>query len=151
LKAIGAKVRLLIWIGLIDKCVKQSWKSLRSSLCTATNETSHERFFNFRRDSHLDCLFWRDSLNNCIMFFLNDTCISTTPSVDNVELVRTHHNYAVVRHPYGCKTTMSTCDWLQRELTLKTKKLPMTWLQLELALSYLRWNWNPPTVVALKL
>ena len=84
--------------------------SLRSLLCTATNEVPHDRFFNF---------------SHCLMFGTNAPIWMTEPGpvyvrkhvrdkydpvVEEMDLLNANPNYAAVRSPEGCVVTVSARD-----------------------------------------
>ena len=83
--------------------------SIRSLLCTAINETSHERFFRFPR---------RSSSGASIPTWMAEPCAvllkrhvrptKADPLVDEVELLQVNPHYAFVRYPDGRETMVST-------------------------------------------
>jgi len=85
--------------------------SIRSLLCTATNATPHERFFNFqRRSCHGTSLpTWLQSpgpvlLRRFVRVSKND------PLVDQVELKEANPTYAHIRYMDGRESTVSLRD-----------------------------------------
>ena len=82
--------------------------SLRSLLCTSTNETPHERMFKYSRKS---------SSGNSIPSFLTNPCkvylknfVRTSkqdPLVQEVDLIQANPTYAYVRYPDGRESTVS--------------------------------------------
>ena len=95
------------WETVLDR----SLHSIRSLLCTATNQTPHERLFSFPRKSSngYSLLTWLSSpgpvlLRRFVRLSKND------PLVDHVELENATLNYATVRYPDGRQATNSTHD-----------------------------------------
>ena len=78
--------------------------SLRSLLCTATNETPHERLLCFSHRSTSGCsgASW--------LTIPQVPCAhqKTEPLVDEVELIGANSHYAHIRYPDGRETTVST-------------------------------------------
>ena len=85
--------------------------SLRSLLCTATNETPHERFFSFhRRSGHGNSLpSWLLSPSP-VLLRRNPRSSKHDPLVDQVELVDVNPMYSNVRYPDGRESTVSVRD-----------------------------------------
>ena len=86
--------------------------SIRSLLCTATNQTPHERLFNYQRKSSFGT-----SVRNCldgqgpVFLKLHVRTSKYDPVVDQVKLVHATPNYKVVRIPSSEReTTVSLCD-----------------------------------------
>jgi transposase InsO family protein len=85
--------------------------SIRSLLCTATNSTPHERFFNFDRRSTL-------GLSSPSWFYEAKTVLvrrhvrpnKNDPLVDKADLLQVNPNYVVVRLPSGRETSVSLRD-----------------------------------------
>ncbi|XP_064109531.1 uncharacterized protein LOC135217506 [Macrobrachium nipponense] len=85
--------------------------SVRSLLCTATNETPHERFFRFQR---------RSSLGNTLPSWLltpgtvllrrHVRSSKHEPLTDQVQLMNANPMYANVKYPDGRESTVSTRD-----------------------------------------
>lgn len=83
--------------------------SIRSLLCTATNETPHERFLNFSR---------RSSTGSSIPSWLAEPGpvyvkrhvrhSKFDPLVEKADVLQTNTHYAHVRYPNGRETTVST-------------------------------------------
>ena len=73
--------------------------SIRSLLCTSTNETPHKRFFRFHDGPRLvhPFLLKRHARSN-----------KADPLVDKVELLQANPHYAFVHYPNGRETTVST-------------------------------------------
>ena len=98
---------------------KQHWKvvlpetlhSIRSLLCTTTNETPHERFFGFhRRSIHGNSLpSWLLSPGP-VLLRRQPRSSKHEPLVDQVELVDVNPIYANVRHLDGRESTVSVRD-----------------------------------------
>ena len=94
-----------------ESVLPQVLHSLRSLLCTTTNETPHERFLKFPRRSSfgLSVPTWLTEESDTV-FLKRHVRNKYDPLVDEVELVRANPNYAVVRHPDGREATVSTRD-----------------------------------------
>ena len=82
--------------------------SARSLLCTAINETPHERFFGFPRRSSSGASIptWL-STPGPVLLKRQVRSSKTDPLVDEVELLEVNPNYAHVRYPDGRETTVS--------------------------------------------
>ena len=85
--------------------------SIRSLLCTATNQTPHERMFNYKRKSSFGTSVptWLSALG---LVYLKRHVRSSKYEhlVEEVDLVYTAPNYAVVCMPSGRETTVSLRD-----------------------------------------
>lgn len=83
--------------------------SIRSLLCTATNETPHERFFKFprRSSSGASVPTWMAE-PGAVLLKRHVRTNKTDPLVDEVELLQANPHYAFVRYPDGRETTVST-------------------------------------------
>ena len=84
--------------------------SIRSLLCTATNNTPHERFFKFDRRSMLgksipDWLLTSDKV--LLRRFIRT---KSEPLVDTVDLLEVNPKYALIRHQDGRESTVSVTD-----------------------------------------
>ena len=94
-----------------ESVLNQSLHSIRSLLCTATNETPHERMFSFsRRSSHGNSLpTWLTSPGPV---YLRRYVRSSKydPLVDEVELVHDNPTYAQVKFADGRESTVSVKD-----------------------------------------
>lgn len=83
--------------------------SVRSLLCTATNETPHERFFGFPRRSSVGSSVPSWLLEPGPVLMKRQVRSSKTdPLVDEVELLQATPHYAHVRYPDGRETTVAT-------------------------------------------
>ena len=83
--------------------------SIRSLLCTATNETPHERFFRFPRRSSSGASIptWMAE-PGAVLLKRHVRPTKADPLVDEVELLQANPHYAFVRYPDGRETTVST-------------------------------------------
>lgn len=85
--------------------------SIRSLLCTATNQTPHERLFSFPRKSFSGYSLpsWLATPGPVLLrkFIRNS---KSDPLVEEVDLERATPNYAHIRHPDGRRSTVSTRD-----------------------------------------
>lgn len=96
--------------------------SIRSLLCTATNETPHERLFTHPRRSHSGCSLptWLTTPGPILMKNHNRSN-KYQPIVQEVELLETNPGYAHVRLPDGRETTVNVRHLAPRGLVpLKT-------------------------------
>lgn len=94
-----------------ERVLPEVLHSIRSLLCTATNETPHERFFNFQR---------RSSFGNGLPSWLLTPgqvlvrryvrSSKHEPLTDQVELVDVNPMYASVKYPDGRESTVSIRD-----------------------------------------
>nr|XP_039250117.1 uncharacterized protein LOC120327823 [Styela clava] len=83
--------------------------SIRSLLCTATNETPHERVFKFSRRSMSGCSIpsWMSTPGPVLLKrYVRKS--KTEPLVDEVELLEANPQYAHVRFPDGRETTVAS-------------------------------------------
>ena len=85
--------------------------SIRSLLCTATNCTPHERFFQFqRRTSHGNSLpSWLMNPGPVLLRRFVRTSKSD-PLVDKVDLIDSNRSFACIRYPDGRESTVSVQD-----------------------------------------
>ena len=83
--------------------------SIRSLLCTATNETPHERLFKFSRRSSSGASIptWMTE-PGAVLLKRHVRTSKTDPLVDEVELLQANPHYAFIRYPDGRETTVST-------------------------------------------
>ena len=83
--------------------------SVRSLMCTATNETPHERFFGFSRRSATGASIptWLASPGP-VYIKRQVRTRKMDPFVDEVELLQANPHYAHVRYPDGRETTVAT-------------------------------------------
>lgn len=83
--------------------------SVRSLLCTATNETPHERFFGFSRRSSTGASIPTWLASPGPVYIKRQVRTSKMdPLVDEVELLQANPHYAHVRYPDGRETTVAT-------------------------------------------
>ena len=82
--------------------------SIRSLLCTATKQTPHEHMFNYKRKSSFGTSVptWL-SAHGLVYLKRHVRSSKYDPLVEEVNLVHTAPNYAVVRMPSGRETTVS--------------------------------------------
>jgi hypothetical protein len=82
--------------------------SLRSLLCTTTNETPHERLFRFQRRSSSGCTIPTFLSQPGKVYLKNFTRNSKRePLVQEVELLESNPHYAFIRFPDGKESTVS--------------------------------------------
>ena len=83
--------------------------SVRSLLCTATNETPHERFFGFSRRSSAGASIPTWLATPGPVYIKRQVRTSKMdPLVDEVELLQANPHYGHVRYPDGRETTVAT-------------------------------------------
>ena len=83
--------------------------SIRSLLCTATNETPHERFFRFPRRSSSGASISTWMVEPGAVILKPHVCPNKVdPLVDEVELLQANPHYAFARYPDGTETMVST-------------------------------------------
>ena len=85
--------------------------SIRTLLCTSTNQTPHERMFTFPRRSGTGVSLptWLATPGQVLLrrFVRNS---KYEPLVDEVELLQANNSYAHIRYPGGREDTVSTHD-----------------------------------------
>ena len=83
--------------------------SIRSLLCTATNETPHERLFKYaRRSSSGSAVPSWLSTPGLVLLKRHVRSSKTDPLVDEVELLQANPHYAHIRYPSGKEDTVAT-------------------------------------------
>lgn len=105
LKSLGAPENQ--WESVLDTVLH----SIRSLLCTATNETPHERLFSFPRKTSngYSLPTWLSQPGRVLVRkFVRES--KTDPVVEPVDLISATPHYARIRHPNGRETTVSTKD-----------------------------------------
>ena len=82
--------------------------AIRSLLCTATNETPHERLFGFTRTSSTGASLpsWLTE-GETVLLKRHVRLNKTDPYVDEVELVHTNPSYAHIKHSNGREAVVS--------------------------------------------
>lgn len=95
-------------VGAWESVLPDALHSIRSLLCTATNQTPHERMFAFqRRSSHGDAIpTWLSTPGKVLLRRHVRSC-KYDPLVEEVELIDANPEYAHVRFPSGRETTVS--------------------------------------------
>ena len=88
--------------------------SIRSLLCTATNNTPHERMFTHQRRAGTfggakALPTWLTSPGKVFLRNFERSC-KNSPLVKQVDLIEANHHYAHVRMPDGREDTVSTRD-----------------------------------------
>ena len=92
-----------------EQVLPQALHSIRSLLCTSTNETPHERFFKFSRKSQAGTTLPSWLSNPGIVLMKKNVRQSKyDPLVEEVELIESNPHYAYVRLSNGKETTVST-------------------------------------------
>ena len=110
----------IVQLGLRTQCLNQRfWEkalpgalhSIRSLLFTSTNETSHERLFNFeqRSTSSMGLPTWLTEMGSKVLL-LNFVCSKANPLVQEVKLLQANPNFAHVCYPSGRENTVSIKD-----------------------------------------
>ena len=85
--------------------------SIRTLLCTSTNQTPHEGMFTFARLSGTDVSIptWLSTPGQVLLRrFVRSS--KQEPLVDEVELLHANDNYAYIKFPGGRESTVSTRD-----------------------------------------
>ena len=94
------------WEGVLPEALH----AVRSLLCTATNNTPHERFCKFQRRSGLGRTLpsWLVGPGPVLLrrFVRN----KNEALCDEVELLDANHSFARIRYPDGRESTVSTTD-----------------------------------------
>ena len=99
--------------------------SVRSLLCTATNETPHERFFGFSRRSSAGASIPTWLATPGPVYIKRQVCTSKMdPLVDEVELLQANPHYAHVRYPDGKETTVATKHLAPKVQVVETLPAP---------------------------
>ena len=94
-----------------EAVLPEALHAIRSLLCTATNETPHERFFLFKRkSSHGQALPSWLAPSNKVMLRRFNRQSKHEPLVDEVDLVDVNPTYARVRYPNGRESDVSLHD-----------------------------------------
>ena len=84
--------------------------AIRSLLCTATNQTPHERFFRFQRRSGLGKTMPSFLLNPGTVLLRRFVRTKSDPLCDEVELLEANPSFCHVRYKNGKESTVSTQD-----------------------------------------
>ena len=85
--------------------------SIRTLLCTSTNETPHERLFNFARRTGQGTSLPTWLTNPGPVFMRRHVRTrKNDPLVDEVELIHANPSYAFIRHPDGRESSVSLRD-----------------------------------------
>ena len=106
-----------------DQVLPDALHAIRSLLCTATNQTPHERFFSFERRSMLGSSLpaWLLTPGTVLLkrprgHFASNVLLKryvrskSDPLVDPVQLLSANHNFAFIRHADGRESSVSTRD-----------------------------------------
>ena len=94
-----------------EKVLSKALHSVRSLLCTTTNETPHERLFNFNRRTGMRTSLpsWLTSPGP-VLLRNHNASKKSDPLVHNVELLKANPTYAYVRLPDGRESTAALKD-----------------------------------------
>ena len=99
--------------------------SVRSLLCTATNETPHERFFGFSRRSSAGASIPTWLATPGPLYIKRQVRTSKMdPLVEEVELLQANPHYAHVRYPDGRETTVATKHLAPKGQVVETQPAP---------------------------
>ncbi len=94
-----------------EHLLPQALHSIRSLLCTATNQTPHERLFSFpRRSPNGTSLPTWLTIPGPILVRRHNRSSKSEPLVDHAELILANPNYAIIKKPDGNETTVSLRD-----------------------------------------
>ena len=98
-----------------QEVLPEALHSVRSLLCTATNQTPHERFLSFTRRSATGTSVpsWLMNPGNVLLrkYVRNS---KNDPFVEEVELIKSNPQYAHIRYPDGRESTVSVQDLAPR-------------------------------------
>ena len=91
-----------------EEVLPDALHSIRSLLCTATNETPHERVFKFPRKSTSGCSIptWLHDTSK-VLLKCHNTNSKYDPRVEEVEVVDVNPNYSLIRTSGGKEVTVS--------------------------------------------
>ena len=94
-----------------EKVLSKALHSVRSLLCTSSNATPHERFFNFQRRTGLGTSLpsWLTEPGP-VLLRNNQRAKKTDPLVHEVELIHANPTYAHIKHSDGKESTASLKD-----------------------------------------
>jgi len=93
-----------------ESILLQALHAIRSLVCLATNETSHERLFRFSRKAMFGAALPSWMLSPGIVLLRRFVRNKGAPLCDPVELIEANGHYAVIRHSDGQESTVSTSD-----------------------------------------
>jgi len=93
-----------------DQVLRDALHAIRSLLCTATNQTPHERFLSFERRSMLGSSLPAWLLTPGKVLLKRYVRSKSDPLVDPVQLLSANHNFAFIRHADGRESSVSTRD-----------------------------------------
>ncbi|XP_076805037.1 uncharacterized protein LOC143448952 [Clavelina lepadiformis] len=93
-----------------ERVLPQALHGIRSLLCTATNETPHERMFPFPRRATLGSSMPTWLLNQGTVLLRRFVRNKGDPVCDPVELMMVNPTFARVKYPNGRESTVSTSD-----------------------------------------
>ena len=93
-----------------DQVLPDALHAIRSLLCTATNQTPHERFLSFGRRSMLGSSLPAWLLTPGTVLLKRYVRSKSDPLVDPVQLLSANHNFAFIRHADGRESSVSTRD-----------------------------------------
>ena len=91
-----------------ENVLPQALHSIRSLLCTATNSTPHERFFTFNRRSETGITLPSWLTNpGAVLMKKNVRTSKYDPLVEEVYLLESNPQYALIRHKDGKESTVN--------------------------------------------
>ena len=92
-----------------EMALPQALHSIRSLLCTATNATPHERLFSYNRKSETGTTLpsWLTSPGSTVLMRRNVRQSKYEPLVEEVTLVESNPQYALIRRQDGKEATVS--------------------------------------------
>ena len=115
IKTIWRSIKLLLSSRDLPKAawellVPNALHSMLSLLCTSTEQTPHERFLSFPRRSTLGTSMPNWLLNSDTALLRKFVRSKSDPLCENVQLIDVNPKYALIEHPDGRQSTVSTSD-----------------------------------------
>jgi len=93
-----------------EDVLNEALHSVRTLLCTATNETPHERMFRFQRKATFGCAMPTCLISEGSVLLRRHVRSKNDPLCDEVLLLEANPSYAHIRYPNGREDTVSTSD-----------------------------------------
>jgi len=90
--------------------LNEALHSVRTRLCTATNETPHERMLRFQRKATFGRAMPTWLLSEGSVILRRHVRSKSDPLCDEVLLLEANPSYAHIRYPNGREDTVSTSD-----------------------------------------
>jgi len=110
-----------------EEVLQDALHATRSLLCTSTDATPHESFFNFQRRSMLGTSLPNWLVNPGTVLLRRHVRNKDDPLCDEVGLIDANPSFARVRFPDGRESTVSTNDLARcPQPTVAEKRTPIT-------------------------